>query len=875
MIKLDQVSKKYDLSSNEYVLALDHISLTLPDRGLVFILGKSGSGKSTLLNLIGGLDTVSEGDIIVDGNYINKLNENALADYRNNYLGFIFQDYLLFDNLTVFENIKLSLSLQDNNDDALVDDLLEQVDLKEYRNRYPKNLSGGQKQRIVIARGIAKKPKILLCDEPTGNLDSQTATSILDLLKKISKDILVVVVSHNQDDAYKYADRIVEIADGHIIGDRVNESIQNDFVLDNGTLYVNNLHHLSSESLEEINNQLEKGQIQHLEPKSKLFVPKKDDEEEMKIEAFTQKKMPVNEKIKLSFRFQKKRLISTILVSLLCSLLAIILGLSETFVTFSAKEIMQNSLTSSDNAAFVMKKGRFDDENPEDIRDGSLVRINDDDIASFNNANGDEPYYFLSNFNLPISFDRFELSMEISISDRINLRYFYLGETYGTLLTNETFLDKVYPNYKVLAGDLYDKDYGIVITDYVADAILLYSKLNYSTYEDIIGPYKNKSQDSVGYINAIISTDYKNRYDDLISLFESYLSGGDVTYNDIVASDQYLDFYEEVRTFLGVDYALSPHFIEACQSYEARNYTRLDRTIFSLDGIDMNVIIPTYYAYSADEYSLDFPIEEKTIVFSLNEFNTLLNAHFTLEEINDFGIDTVHMQRIAAAYVEGEFIYDDYVKIVVKDTNDYRALLSPDLFITFRQIDTFNFAIYAENTASAMAIYEAMNQRAFYALSSYVSAAIAIKDVVNVFSDFFALVVIVLLISLISLLVLVALSNVRQMRHNIGVLKALGMKDNSISSLFIFQIIFMSIISIAGFIGGIFIFKEMTNDILFKSFMNFLRNPALKFIEILKLNPFVITSNILIILVVYGLSTLIPLLMMKRMKPLNIIRRSH
>ena len=241
MIRINNLSKVYKSKRSSRCKALDNINLTLPNNGLVFVLGKSGSGKSTLLNLIGGLDSITRGSIIVDGNNISHFNEKEFCDYRNTHIGFIFQDYHLIDELTVYDNICLSLNLRRIEDRGLVSNALKKVDLANYEDRYPSELSGGERQRVAIARAIVKKPRIILADEPTGNLDTYTSTSIIELLKNLSKECLILIVSHNVNDAYKYADRIIELSKGKITKD----NSKNPMYSDNVVCYNNNIYYVT------------------------------------------------------------------------------------------------------------------------------------------------------------------------------------------------------------------------------------------------------------------------------------------------------------------------------------------------------------------------------------------------------------------------------------------------------------------------------------------------------------------------------------------------------------------------------------------------------------------------------------------------------
>ena len=220
MLEVHGLTKVYKPKKGVPVLAVDHINLKFPDKGMVFLLGKSGSGKSTMLNLLGGLDKYDEGEIIIKGKSSKDFKQRDFDSYRNTYLGFIFQEYNILEEFNVGANIALALELQGQKaTDEKINQILAQVDLAGYGQRKPNELSGGQKQRVAIARALVKDPEIIMADEPTGALDSNTGRQILDTLKKLSEDKLVIVVSHDREFAEAYADRIIELADGHVISD--------------------------------------------------------------------------------------------------------------------------------------------------------------------------------------------------------------------------------------------------------------------------------------------------------------------------------------------------------------------------------------------------------------------------------------------------------------------------------------------------------------------------------------------------------------------------------------------------------------------------------------------------------------------------------
>ena len=187
---------------------------------MVFILGKSGSGKSTLLNVMGGLDKYDEGEIIIKGKSSKDFSQDDFDSYRNTYLGFIFQEYNILDEFTVGVNIGLALQLQGKKaTEEDINRILAEVDMVGYADRKPNELSGGQKQRVAIARALVKNPQIIMADEPTGALDSATGLQVFDTLKKLSKDKLVLVVTHDREFAEMYGDRVIELKDGKVISD--------------------------------------------------------------------------------------------------------------------------------------------------------------------------------------------------------------------------------------------------------------------------------------------------------------------------------------------------------------------------------------------------------------------------------------------------------------------------------------------------------------------------------------------------------------------------------------------------------------------------------------------------------------------------------
>ena len=216
IVELKNVSKVYKIGENEFK-ALDNIDLSLKKGEMIVILGPSGAGKSTLLNLIGGMDIPTSGNVIIDGENISAYNENKLSDYRAENVGFIFQFYNILPSLTVKENVDLVKDIVKN--PISTEEALKGVGLEKHAKKFPNQLSGGEQQRVSIARAIAKNPKLLLCDEPTGALDSKTGVEVLKLLRKQCDGNnganTVIIVTHNVLIA-DIADTVINVKNGKI-----------------------------------------------------------------------------------------------------------------------------------------------------------------------------------------------------------------------------------------------------------------------------------------------------------------------------------------------------------------------------------------------------------------------------------------------------------------------------------------------------------------------------------------------------------------------------------------------------------------------------------------------------------------------------------
>ena len=248
MIELKNVNKYFYRRKKNEIHVINNTSLKLDDTGLVALLGPSGCGKTTLFNAIGGLDNINSGSIYINGERISKRSSHSVDRIRNLNIGYIFQDYYLVNDMSVFDNVALSLKLCGiKNKEEIkkrVNFVLEKVGMYRYRNRAASMLSGGERQRVGIARAIVKDPSIIIADEPTGNLDSKNTIEIMNIIKAISKDRLVILVTHESELAMFYASRILKIEDGTIVSDETNShDIDLDYKMDNKVYLLDMKNH--------------------------------------------------------------------------------------------------------------------------------------------------------------------------------------------------------------------------------------------------------------------------------------------------------------------------------------------------------------------------------------------------------------------------------------------------------------------------------------------------------------------------------------------------------------------------------------------------------------------------------------------------------
>ena len=417
MLEIKNVSKTYRPKKGVPVKALDNVSLKFEDKGMVFILGKSGSGKSTLLNVLGGLDRADEGEFIIKGKSSKDFSQSDFDSYRNTFIGFIFQEYNILPEFTVGANIALAMELQGKKATTeALNEILDEVDLTGYGNRKPNELSGGQKQRVAIARALIKKPEMIMADEPTGALDSNTGKQVFDTLKKLSREKLVLVVSHDRDFAELYADRIIELKDGKVISDVSKTSVTPDVVnegvsvVDDKIIHIKKGYRLTEKDLKLINDYISKADADTLisvdgEKNEEIKkVVKINDEggkdefldtkpENVRLKSYTKEdsklirsRLPYRNSFKIGASSLKSKPVRLVFTIFLCLVAFTLFGLADTAGSYNKVTTYEKSIMDSKIESAAFTKGRYvfysGGENIE------YYLLNDSDIAAINEKSG-------------------------------------------------------------------------------------------------------------------------------------------------------------------------------------------------------------------------------------------------------------------------------------------------------------------------------------------------------------------------------------------------------------------------------------------------------------------------------------------------------
>ena len=531
MLEIRNITKIYRSKAGNEVKALDNVSITFPETGMVFVLGKSGSGKSTLLNVIGGLDGCDDGEFVIKGKSSKDFAGSDFDAYRNTFIGFIFQEYNILDDFSVGANIALALELQGKKaTNEQINGILGQVELLDYAKRKPNELSGGQKQRIAIARALVKDPEIIMADEPTGALDSNTGKQIFDTLKELSKTKLVIIVSHDRDFAERYADRIIEMKDGQIESDvtkhevAAKEMSAGILQVSDNLLRIEKGYQLTAKDVELINKYLSSRDSDVLlsgdkrlndsvrnvagisaDNTSKVFDPT-DEKKDVKVKTydgrqtkFIRSSLPMKNAVKMggnSLGHKKFRLVMTIFLSLIAFAL---FGFADTMGSYDKVTATTNSIvdTGIKNASFSLGlKYSAYSEGKLQYEGQNSASFNNEDISALSQKLG---INFIPVFNGSSNVGRaISLTGNMKVQTYIDSTTAYSGQLHGFSSIDEAKLSSLGFTY---VGNLPANDLEVAISKLIYEQFKANGFKNNSTNEEVSA--ENLTMDPTG-ANSII-----------------------------------------------------------------------------------------------------------------------------------------------------------------------------------------------------------------------------------------------------------------------------------------------------------------------------------------------------------------------------------
>ena len=851
MIIVKNLTKVYKSKKAKICVALNNVSFSLPSKGLVFVVGKSGSGKSTMLNLLGGLDSLTSGEINVFGNQLNEYSESELYSFRSNIVGFVFQDFHLLDDLTVADNVRLSLKLMAEDDDERVEKALESVELLEYKDRYPRELSGGQQQRVAIARALVKNPDVIFADEPTGNLDSNTTEQIIKLIKEISKEKLVVVVSHNLFDAYEYADRIIELSEGRIINDLViNEKYENAVEVKDNKVIIPMLKRFKQDELDSLLSICKRDEILKIEQSNNKFKQKEQKEEPLqaKVPQKKTKGLSFFNSVKFSAMFGKRRIIGFLLSAIFASMLICVLSLAQSIANFDAKSMAVDSMT--EGSVYAVRKDL-------DTLSGQVHArvITDEDFAKIKQASPDAKLYKLYMSGLYIN----GYTIGHQKVPTITQSGLHIVETSGTLETNEEYAKKLLrlDNLDIYRGSVEQNTGGIYITDFVADSFIFYGKAE--NYDEILGQQFEGSNDywPDGYVNGIINTSYKEKYKGVIDQINSMTKESPLT-------EEIISFLDYVNQALAISYYFGDNYkeISSANIYEGNYvYTRN----FFVNGVDASSTI----SYISCGSYFDCVLGDNEVFMDVEAYNKIFGTEYTYGNCDTF---VPHAISFLSSDFNNEVIYSKQMTVAgIGKCKGGNMLLADNVFYEYKEKMFHCYGVYADGEDVSGFINYTMDN-GYSNISLKMSAIQTMSQAVETFNKFFEFIAMILVCACVFIITSFGVKNIKSKMYEVGVMKALGCKLSSFFVIFGLHTLLIAFTTIVVFVVGYVAFANVANHILLESLKAITPTKIMLDLQFIKFDWRLALINSAVVVFISIVSTIIPIILLRRIKPVTIIK---
>lgn len=823
MLELKNISKTYKSKKGSDTIALKNITTILPNKGMIFLVGKSGSGKSTLLNLLGGLDSADDGEIIFNGKDINKFNVKEFDSYRNTYVGFVFQEFNVLEQYNVYENIELALKLQKINPiEGVVDSLLNSLGISNLGKRKINELSGGQKQRVAIARALIKNPKLILADEPTGNLDSSSSEQIFSILKEVSKEKLVVVVSHDIQSARKYADRIIELEDGNIISDT------------NGNIIDDNDNFVLKES-----------------------------------------NLPFSYSLKLALINLKIKPLKLFLTIIITTFSLVFMAIALNFTFFNPTDLKIRVM--NDNNKNIVDISKWD-VGLEGRGSMKMKILNKDDVENISNN-------IESKYNLVYSlFDNGKtLSLELPEKDEKDDFYSSIPYFFEYVEVNdERILEKVIGNkpqkYDEIVIHKYLADYIIEYGVFDSDEILYKP----TSYEDFInsGKYLKLGNNKVKVVGILDVDDslYKEakkskkfNYDILRQFFyTNYSENSRFIYVKDFVAEVNLPIHKEsnLSKILLSSLFRASHNIKPLNS-EVEILT--NNGIKKISSLNKNEIVAStsYLMKLYPDYNEKF---QEYINKNKGELYIKLLIDFTLNYLSTNNIlDKTNLTITTFNFDKDEYIPVKIIGITV-DENDYISQTILDEYVPDIKLLT-GIKVYEDNNKKLRKIldeYELLNYADEYEYGTMIKLSIPYSDditgVISIYKTLHKYILAVCLVFVLFTFLIfynfIAVS-ISYIKKEIGILRAIGAKSFDLIKIFACESIIVGIISwVLSVIGFIYVINLLNNSLFKEMYYEF--NGII-------LDPLIIVFSLLFAVIMSLLITILSLNRVNKVKPIEAI----
>ena len=858
MIKVHELTKIYKSKNRTNCTALDGVSFTLPDNGMVFVLGKSGSGKSTLLNLLGGLDSFEGGEIFFEDEQLSKFTKYDFYDYRCRHIGFVFQDFHLLEELTVAENIALVLDLESAEHGDLIPNALAKVGLEDYGSRYPRELSGGQKQRVAMARAIVKNPEVILCDEPTGNLDADNSHQILNLLKEFSKTKLIIIVSHNVPDAENYADRILELRDGKIIRDDVRrDGYSNKFdINEEGILTLPYNKTLSGEQIDNMVDGIRKGDVKKVVQNDDGF--KKVGALEFRGRPYSRRNsgMSLKKRLELTRTMMRGKFSRFLVAAITTTLIVSCFSVFQSFLHYDINGSITRAMIANNEPVTAYLKttpagGTWDT--------ARLFHMTQDDIDAFRNTSYGDQMYILYDNSLPaIGTANTIGGSKTWKNPRDNAKDFYLQETYGVLQCDLDLLKDIFGadiENRVVAGDLSCPNNGIIITDYVADSILQREDTyKYENYESLIGVYKDSSDKTRGVIDAIIDTGYREKYAGLKARMDELKDKKDTEgLDELRDSNEFLYFMEDVQLVLGIGYTFSKDYIADMSS--SLDYTQVGS--LPIAGFDVG----EGEFQSSASVSVSDSLQAGQIIISNSLYKKVSSAEVTLDTELESPVDiTVNIYSHDKREI-GTLTF----KVTKVTSGGSGITLSEADFLGARSLMVSPYAVYFKDVEASEELNALATERDFMVKNAENHRAAMLYRLIITFADLFRLFEAFLLAICVVYLCAFGSSVIQRHKYQVGIMKSLGGKTIQIASIFLAQPLIVGAMTIVLSIFGVWGATAAANAILLNSMQTHMELDIRMF-DIIEFYPNLAAIDLVLVVILTMISAL------HNIKPINIIK---